>query len=191
MLFRSANSLEQLNAELRPLIIGAVVRHDPQPHHTVRALLQAYENSASAELRNDIASGITATRDLGELKHLVRLLTNTRVIRSQDTLHWFVDLLRNRDGRALAWKWLRDNWKWVEKTFASDKSHDYFPRYAASLLMTRQQLAEYREFFTPLRSDLSLVRAIDMGILDLEGKLDLIDRDAAPKIGRASCRERV
>ena len=121
-----ANSLEQLNAELRPLIIGAVVRHDPQPHHTVRALLQAYENSASAELRNDIASGITATRDLGELKHLVRLLTNTRVIRSQDTLHWFVDLLRNRDGRALAWKWLRNNWKWVEKTFASDKSHDYF-----------------------------------------------------------------
>ena len=45
--------------------------------------------------------------------------------------------------------------------------------------MTRQQLAEYREFFTPLRNDQSLVRAIDMGILDLEGKLDLIDRDKA------------
>ena len=45
--------------------------------------------------------------------------------------------------------------------------------------MTRQQLAEYREFFTPLRRDQSLVRAIDMGILDLEGKLDLIDRDKA------------
>ena len=44
--------------------------------------------------------------------------------------------------------------------------------------MTRQQLAEYRDFFTPLRRDQSLVRAIDMGILDLEGKLDLIDREA-------------
>ena len=53
---------------------------------------------------------------------------------------------------------------------------------AAMLLMTRQQLAEYREFFTPLRRDQSLVRAIDMGILDLEGKLDLIDRDKAAVI---------
>lgn len=181
-----ANTLEQLDAELRPLIIGAVVRNDQQPHNIVRTLLQAYEDSTSAELRSDIASGVTATRDYSELKHLTRLLTNTRVIRSQDTIHWFVDLLRNREGRELAWKWLRDNWKWIEKTFASDKSHDYFPRYAASLLMTRQQLAEYREFFTPLRSDQSLVRAIDMGLLDLEGKLDLIDRDAPGVIAALS-----
>jgi len=181
-----ANTLEQLDAELRPLIIGAVVRHDQQPHNIVRTLLQMYENSASAELRSDIASGVSATRDLGELKHLIRLLTNTRVIRTQDTVHWFVDLLRNREGRELAWKWLRDNWRWIEKTFASDKSHDYFPRYAASLLMTRQQLAEYREFFTPLRNDQSLVRAIDMGLLDLEGKLDLIDRDAPGVIAALS-----
>ena len=181
-----ANTLEQLDAELRPLIIGAVVRNDQQPHNIVRTLLQAYEDSTSAELRSDIASGVTATRDYSELKHLTRLLTNTRVIRSQDTIHWFVDLLRNREGRELAWKWLRDNWKWIEKTFASDKSHDYFPRYAASLLMTRQQLAEYREFFTPLRNDQSLVRAIDMGLLDLEGKLDLIDRDAPGVIAALS-----
>ncbi|TWP22495.1 M1 family peptidase [TM7 phylum sp. oral taxon 349] len=181
-----ANTLEQLDAELRPLIIGAVVRHDQQPHNIVRSLLQMYENSASAELRSDIASGVTATRDLGELKHLIRLLTNTRVIRTQDTVHWFVDLLRNREGRELAWKWLRDSWRWIEKTFASDKSHDYFPRYAASLLMTRQQLAEYRDFFTPLRNDQSLVRAIDMGLLDLEGKLDLIDRDAPGVIAALS-----
>ena len=181
-----ANTLEQLDAELRPLIISAVVRHDQQPHNIVRTLLQMYENSASAELRSDIASGVTATRDLGELKHLIRLLTNTRVIRTQDTVHWFVDLLRNREGRELAWKWLRDNWRWIEKIFASDKSHDCFPRYAASLLMTRQQLAEYREFFTPLRNDQSLVRAIDMGLLDLEGKLDLIDRDAPGVIAALS-----
>ena len=95
-------------------------------------------------------------------------------------------MLRNREGRELAWKWLRNNWKWIEKTFASDKSHDYFPRYAASLLMTRQQLAEYRDFFTPLRNDQSLVRAIDMGLLDLEGKLDLIDRDAPGVIAALS-----
>ena len=87
-----------------------------------------------------------------------------------------------RSNSEAAWRWMRSQWSWIEQTFASDKSHDYFPRYAAMLLMTRQQLAEYREFFTPLRRDQSLARAIDMGILDLEGKLDLIDRDKATVI---------
>ena len=50
------------------------------------------------------------------------------------------------------------------------------------LLMRRQQLAVDRELFTPLRRAQSPVRAIDMGVLDLEGKLDLIDRDKAAVI---------
>ena len=169
--------LAELSADLRPSIIGAAVRYSDQPADIVSQLLEAYQATQSADLRSDIAAGITATRDAEQLARLIGLLTNTDIIRSQDTVHWFVDLLRNRYGREAAWRWMRGQWSWIEQTFASDKSHDYFPRYAAMLLMTRQQLAEYREFFTPLRRDQSLVRAIDMGILDLEGKLDLIDRD--------------
>ena len=174
--------LAELSADLRPSIIGAAVRYSDQPADIVSQLLEAYQATQSADLRSDIAAGITATRNAEQLARLIELLTNTDIIRSQDTVHWFVDLLRNRYGREAAWRWMRDQWSWIEQTFASDKSHDYFPRYAAMLLMTRQQLAEYREFFTPLRRDQSLVRAIDMGILDLEGKLDLIDRDKAAVI---------
>ena len=170
--------LAKLSADLRPLIIGTAVRYSDQPAVTVDQLIEAYQTTQSADLRDDIASGVTSTRDAKQLARLIRLLTDTDVIRSQDVVHWFVDLLRNRYGREAAWHWMRDEWSWIEQTFASDKSHDYFPRYAANLLMTRQQLAEYRDFFTPLRRDQSLVRAIDMGILDLEGKLDLIDREA-------------
>lgn len=171
--------LAELSADLRPSIIGAAVRYSDQPADIVSQLIEAYQATQSADLRSDIAAGVATTRDAEQLARLIGLLTNTDIIRSQDTVHWFVDLLRNRYGREAAWRWMRSQWSWIEQTFASDKSHDYFPRYAAMLLMTRQQLAEYREFFTPLRRDQSLVRAIDMGILDLEGKLDLIDRDKA------------
>ena len=174
--------LAELSADLRPSIIGAAVRYSDQPADIVSQLLEAYQATQSADLRSDIAAGVATTRDAEQLARLIGLLTNTDIIRSQDTVHWFVDLLRNRYGREAAWRWMRGQWSWIEQTFASDKSHDYFPRYAAMLLMTRQQLAEYREFFTPLRRDQSLVRAIDMGILDLEGKLDLIDRDKAAVI---------
>lgn len=171
--------LADLSADLRPSIIGAAVRYSDQPVDIVSQLLEAYQATQSADLRSDIAAGVATTRDAEQLARLIGLLTDTDIIRSQDTVRWFVDLLRNRYGREAAWRWMRSQWHWIEQTFASDKSHDYFPRYAAMLLMTRQQLAEYREFFTPLRRDQSLVRAIDMGILDLEGKLDLIDRDKA------------
>ena len=174
--------LAELSADLRPSIIGAAVRYSDQPADIVSQLLEAYQATQSADLRSDIAAGITATRDAEQLARLIGLLTDTDIIRNQDTVRWFVDLLRNRYGREAAWRWMRSQWSWIEQTFASDKSHDYFPRYAAMLLMTRQQLAEYREFFTSLRRDQSLVRAIDMGILDLEGKLDLIDRDKAAVI---------
>ena len=174
--------LAELSADLRPSIIGAAVRYSDQPVDIVSQLLEAYQATQSADLRSDIAAGVATTRDAEQLARLIGLLTNTNIIRSQDTVHWFVDLLRNRYGREAAWRWMRGQWSWIEQTFASDKSHDYFPRYAAMLLMTRQQLAEYCEFFTPLRRDQSLVRAIDMGILDLEGKLDLIDRDKAAVI---------
>ena len=178
--------IEQLNPELRPLILSAVVRHDKEPRHIIDNLIKYYKNTPSADIRSDITTGVTATRDIDQIKRLIKLLTDTHTIRSQDTVYWFVDLLRNRYGREQTWRWLRDNWKWIEKTFASDKSHDYFPRYAASLLMTRAQLEEYKTFFMPLRSDNSLTRAIDMGILDLEGKLEIIERDAPGVIAALS-----
>ena len=178
--------IEQLNPELRPLILSAVVRHDKEPRHIIDNLIKYYKNTPSADIRSDITTGVTATRDIDQIKRLIKLLTDMHTIRSQDTVYWFVDLLRNRYGREQTWRWLRDNWKWIEKTFASDKSHDYFPRYAASLLMTRAQLEEYKTFFMPLRSDNSLTRAIDMGILDLEGKLEIIERDAPGVIAALS-----
>ena len=52
----------------------------------------------------------------------------------------------------MTWQWLRDNWSWIEESFGSDKSYDAFPRYAGSVLMTAQELKEYKEFFSPLRS---------------------------------------
>lgn len=86
--------------------------------------------------------------------------------------------LRNKHGRELAWTWLQENWQWIETSFGSDKSYDDFPRYAGSTLSTREQLEEYRAFFTPLQSKPALTRVIAMGLLEIEGRVELIERDA-------------
>jgi aminopeptidase N len=170
--------LEKLDAELRALIIGTMVRHgDDQT--IINTLIDYYKTTSSGDLQQDISSGLTSTRSLEGINELLELTKDEKVIRPQDSIRWFAWLIRNRDGRTLTWKWLRENWPWVEKTFAGDKSYDYFPRYAASALVTRQELDEYRAFFTPMLTNPSLERVITIGMSEIEGRIELIERDSA------------
>jgi aminopeptidase N len=169
--------LEQLDPELRPLIVGAVVRYG-NDSSVIDTLIASYAASQSAELQQDIASGLTSTKDPDVIKKLLGSITDTSTVRHQDVTHWFVWLIRNRDGRELAWQWLRDNWKWIEDTFGSDKSYDDFPRYAASALITRQQLQEYKDFFAPMKDEPALTRVIAIGAGEIEGRIELIERDS-------------
>jgi len=170
-------ALEQLDPELRPLIIGAVVRHNGSDE-LINTLLDIYKTTPSSELQQDIASGLTSTKDPAVVKRLLDLIPDASVVRPQDAARWFVWLIRNREGKELAWRWVRDNWNWVEKTFGSDKSYDDYPRYAAGALTTRSQLEEYKTFFSPLQSEPALTRVIAIGIGEIEGRVELIERDS-------------
>jgi len=172
------STLEQLDPELRPIILGSVVRYNSSPE-LIDTLLATHKSTASSELQQDIASGLTSTKDSEVIKRLLSLATDSSVVRPQDVARWFVWIIRNRDGRTLAWQWVRDNWKWIEKTFGSDKSYDDFPRYSALALSTHVQLDEYKTFFTPLQSEPALTRVIAIGIGEIEGRVELIERDGS------------
>lgn len=170
--------IEQLNPELRSLIIGATVRHG-KDDSIIDQLLEKHKATSSAELQQDIASGITSTKNTYRIKEILSLIKDENIVRPQDAARWFVWTIRGREGRALAWQWLQDNWQWIEKTFSGDKSYDDFPRYAASSLVNRQQLDEYRAFFAPMQDVAALARVITMGISEIEGRVELIERDSA------------
>ena len=170
-------SLEDLDAETRALVIMTAVR-ELGTQDVVDSLLVQYRATSSPEIQSDIAVGLTSAKLPATIERLLGLLQDTATIRPQDVGHWFVYLLRNRHGRTITWQWLRDNWDWVEKTFKTDKSYDYYPRYAGSSLMTRTELSEYRDFFGPLKSDKALTRVITVGTSELEARVELIERDA-------------
>lgn len=171
-----SSSLEQLEPELRPLIIGAAVRHEARAG-LIDELLAAYTSTQSAELQQDIAAGLASSRDTVVIARLLDCISDESIVRPQDVVRWFTWLIRNRDGRTPTWSWLRKNWSWISRVFAGDKSYDDFPRYAASALLTRNELAEYRQFFGPMQSDPALKRVITVGISEIEARVDLIERD--------------
>lgn len=172
-----ANSLEELDSELRPTILCSVVRHGDDT--IVDSLLMAHAKTASSELKNDICVALSCTRKTASINKLLSAIKDSSIVRPQDSFRWFIYLARGRESRQATWEWLQHNWDWVEETFGGDKSYDDYPRYAASALVTRQQLQEYKDFFEPKKDIVALTRVITMGISEIEARVELIERDKA------------
>lgn len=165
-------SLNQMDGELRDLILIAEVRHG-DTKAAINNLLKQYQTSSSVDIKISICDGVTSTDKPEQIARLIGLLKDANLIHA-DTAMWFVRLLNNRYARTKTWEWLRNEWDWITKTFGGDSSYDAFPRYSANILATREQLNEYAEFFTPKLSDTALKRAISVGINDITARVELI-----------------
>jgi aminopeptidase N len=167
--------LDDMDPELRALVLSSVSRYSDSK--VVDDLLAIYKKSPSAEVKQDICIGITSTRDPQKIAELLEAVKNQKIVKAQDVFRWFIYLIRGKESREATWQWIQDNWDWAEKTFKGDKSYDDFPRYSATALSTRKQLEEYQAFFTPLVKVPALARAITMGISEIEGRVELIEKD--------------
>lgn len=170
------NGLESIDPEIRSLVIGSAVKHT-NDITTIKVLLDHYRTTQSADLREDICAGLTSAKQPPHITLLLERLTDKSTIRAQDLFRWFAYLMRNRYARQATWQWLVDNWDWIVDTFGGDKSYDDFPRYAASGLMTRAELDDYKTFFEPKTTIPALARTIELGIREIEGRLELLERD--------------
>ncbi len=172
------NKLEDLPTEIRALIISANVRHFETPEITEN-LFAAYKNTPSNDLQNDIAIGLTSTKNPETAEKILANIKDSNIIRPQDASRWFVYLIRTRESRQIAWNWLKENWAWVEDTFGDDKSYDDFIRYAATALLTTDELNDFRQFFEPMMDIPALARTIKLGFTEISARVELIERDKA------------
>ena len=170
------NKLENLPTEIRALIISANVRHFETPE-MIENLFVTYKNTPSNDLQNDIAIGLTSTKNPKTAEKILANIKDSNIIRPQDASRWFVYLIRTRENRQIAWNWLKENWAWVEGTFGDDKSYDDFIRYAATALLTPNELDDFRQFFEPMMDIPALTRTIKLGITEISARAELIKRD--------------
>lgn len=170
------NKLEDLPTEIRALIISANVRHFETPK-MIENLFAAYKDTPSNDLQNDIAIGLTSTKNPETAEKILANIKDSNIIRPQDASRWFVYLIRTRESRQIAWNWLKENWAWVEGTFGEDKSYDDFIRYAATALLTPNELDDFRQFFEPMMDIPALTRTIKLGITEISARVELIERD--------------
>ncbi len=170
------NKLEDLPTEIRALIISTNVRHFETPE-MIENLFATYKNTPSNDLQNDIAIGLTSTKNPETAEKILANIKDSNIIRPQDASRWFVYLIRTRESRQIAWNWLKENWAWVEDTFGEDKSYDDFIRYAATTLLTTDELNDFQQFFEPMENIPALARTIKLGITEISARVELIKRN--------------
>lgn len=164
-----------VSAELRSIPFTVSVKENVAG--AVEYLLELYKTTNNTDLQRDISGALTATRSAETASKLLELVTQPEIIKPQDADRWVFMMLRNRYIRETAWQWMEDNWQWVESTYKSDKSWDYWPRYAASTCATKEWQARFTKFFTPLLDIPMLKRNIEMGLEEIQARINWLDRD--------------
>ena len=163
-----------IDPELRAIVLGGAIRHS-QDDKLFNELLELHRTTPSAELKQDIMSGLTSTKSEVQIDRLISLLKDQKIIRSQDVARWFVYLIRNKYSHEKTWNWMKDNWGWIEETFAGDKSYDDYPQYAGMGMVKEEQLLDYLAFFEPLKKQTALTRVIEMGASEIKARVELIE----------------
>lgn len=169
-------SLRKIDPELRGSALEVVVR-DSTNSALVKELLHDYTTTHSADLQIDLCSGITAIRSESGINTVLSAITNHEIVRPQDVIRWFAFMIRNKYANEKTWHWMKEHWGWIEKTFGGDKSFDDFARYSAAGVMTHELLEDYKAFFMPLAELPTFQRVVPMGISEIEGRLETIERD--------------
>ncbi len=161
--------------ELRGIVLGIAAKHEVPGAFDY--LLSLHDSTDNSDLKADISAALTLTHSDEEAKTLLSRLTNKQLVKAQDADRWLVYLLRNRHTRQIAWKWMEVNWGWIENTYKDEATYDHWPRYASSVCNTRDWADKYKKFFKPKRNQLGLERNIEIGIEEINNRINWLNRD--------------
>jgi aminopeptidase N len=174
-IYSAAPSIDTLPVDTRSSILTAVVKFGENA--IFDSLLDAYPSTINADIQQDIAGALCATKKAKQYNTLIAKFKDQSYIRLQDLDRFIIYLLRNQKSRESTWKWLVDNWDWITEVFAQDKSYDNYPRYAGAVFSSEEWLTAYTSHFGPLSHIPSLARNIDLGTKDIASKIAWKNKD--------------
>ena len=176
--FIKAKTVENLPAEQRAIIAGAVIRFGKSSY--TQQLMREYLANNNPDVQSSITAALCSTRDTKVAREIVKWgMENFKVIRQQDIDRWFAYLLSNYYTREVAWQWLTDNWGRLTKAFGEGKKMEYFIWYAARPIATKEWQKRFVEFFEPMLADISLKRNILISFSEIQARVDWRERDFA------------
>jgi hypothetical protein len=173
-LFSKCQKPSDLSASTRTVVYSVAARHGSSADF--KKLLKMYNGTQNADEREEIAAGLTNAKTPERYEAIIKML-KTDAIRRQDFFHWYVWLLRNRYTRQPMWQWLTSEWDWVIDNFSSDKNLSYFARYPGSIFSRPEELKEFKKFFDPKKSIVSMGHDINLAEAEIMSRIAWRERN--------------
>ncbi len=178
--YKKAKKAENLPAEQRAIIIGAVTRSGDKI--AIKSLMKEYETSISSEVKDSITAGLCSTQDRKVVKQIIDWgMSGSGIIRDQDIDHWYAYLMRNQYSRDQAWEWFTANYDSLSKKFGDGKRMEYFIWYSSRSLSTPEWKKKFEDLFVPKLNNVALVRNIKIALSEIDAQVAWRKRDE-PKI---------
>ncbi len=173
--YHSTQSVENLPAEQRAVIVGTVVKSGED---VVDNLIEQYNSSHNPDVQLSIASGLTSIKDSAKGKYILeRALGENGFVRPQDIFRWYAYMMRNQYTRDATWEWLKTSWGRLEELFGDSKSFEYFVAYSATPINTSDWQKSFDEFFTPKEDVVALRRNILIARSEIEARVAWRNRE--------------
>ncbi|GLT85576.1 hypothetical protein SLE2022_037630 [Rubroshorea leprosula] len=123
------------------------------------SLLRVYRETDLSQEKTRVLSALASCPDKGITLEVLNFLLSSEV-RSQDAVF---GLYVSREGRETAWKWLKENWDHIEKTYGSGFLITAFVSAVVSPFASFEKAKEVEEFFAS-RTKPSIARTIKQSI---------------------------
>lgn len=172
--FDDAKTIEDIEPDFRGIVFSTAVRQRNN-QETFDKLFTLYEASHLSEEKTVIAAALCSFKDPKLFNQSLKLIKSS-FVRPQDIAYWVVYSFSNRFARQSTWKWMIDNWVWLEKTIGNDLSFYRFPMYAANAFSDRNFIKHFKQFFDQ-HSSSALERSINQGIETLTWQSAWKERD--------------
>lgn len=189
-----SDNFDKIHPDLRSAVFAAKIRLEDKAvakskksTETSKAqsvfdkFLSLYQKTADPNVKDDLLGAITDSKT--HTTKLLHLLDQHNIVRPQDHLYLFIDLLRNHKTRDQAINWLYNNWDSVVE-MTGEKSVEDYPRLLAGAIRTTEEAKKFDEFFTPLAENPVLTRTIAVAKADIAARLRLISMDYDDVHGR-------
>lgn len=166
---------EKLHADVRGSILVTAAREGTQKEFD--EMLAMYTSSQSSDEKLSLTSALTSFKQDDIHTQVLDLLKNQNIVRLQDLPYWIAYSLSNRHMKQTMWKWIQDNWQWLEDVIGSDLSFSRMPVYVARNFAEETELEEFKSFFEQHLKP-SLQRSYDQGIEIIETNVSWRKRDS-------------
>lgn len=164
-----------IDPEIRDCVIDA--HYIATKEASFERYLTDYQITNDPSIRNELLGTITDSENPKNLTRLYQLLDQPDIVRPQDHIYLFADLLTNCYARSKTYDWLYSHWDYI-RDMAGEKTLDDYLRVASARIYTEEDAKRFFDFFDEKADDPALARSIAVAHTDISARLAWLSADA-------------